>query len=55
MNASLSPLPLAQDPIPFYFVDFSTAGLSVITPVPPSPHYRIDLPLKQTAAVSLLK
>ncbi|KAA8595439.1 hypothetical protein FQN60_010730 [Etheostoma spectabile] len=30
-----------------------TAGLLVITPVPLSPHYCIDLPLKQTAAISL--
>lgn len=43
-----------QNPFLFYSVDFSTVGLSVITPVPPSSHYRIDLPLKQTAAISLL-
>lgn len=41
-----------QDPNLFYSVGFSTAGLSVITPVPPSPHYRIDLPFKETAAIS---
>ncbi|KAK1891362.1 Transmembrane protein 266 [Dissostichus eleginoides] len=32
-----------------------TVGLSVITPLPPSAHYRIDLPFKQTAVISFLK
>ncbi len=50
----VSQLAALQDQILFYSVAFSTVGLSVITPVPLSPHYRIDLPLTQTAAISLL-
>lgn len=38
LNVSVTLL-LSRSLPPFYSVDFSTAGLLVITPVPPSPHY----------------